>query len=139
MVFRRFSTVAKGQRPFHFHQAIPAMLLDAPGAALIEISPHPAVSSYVSNASVSPNICPVRRPGQPKTLSPPSSFQRSTLPSEPWLGVNSVDLTALFGRASRIPASDDIPYPFTQRQFPYRVDGPGRHPSPSSRAGICSY
>jgi hypothetical protein len=38
-------------------------------------------------------------------------------------GVNTIDLTSLYGRASRNPAYY-IEYPFTARYFPLRIDGP---------------
>ena len=38
------------------------------------------------------------------------------------LGVNSIDLTSMYGRASR-DLMYDIPYPFTRRGFPLRIDG----------------
>ena len=39
------------------------------------------------------------------------------------LGANQIDLTSLYGRSSRDPTYD-IPYPFTERYFPMRIDGP---------------
>jgi len=117
------------RRPVHFHQAISTMLQSTPGAAFIEISPHPALSSYVSSVGVSPDamICPMRRP----TKNSPTPVELATFCSSlgalVTLGINSIDLTTLYGRASRNPAYD-IPYPFTRRVFPLRVDGPRETP-----------
>lgn len=113
------------RRPVHFHQAISAMLRDIPDAAFVEISPHPALSSYVSSVGVSPSamVCPMRRPAKNSPTPVELATFYSSLGALVTLGVNSIDLTTLYGRASRNPAYD-IPYPFTRRTFPLRVDGP---------------
>jgi len=113
------------RRPVHFHQAISAILQDTPDAIFVEISPHPALSSYVSSLGVSPNamICPMRRPAKNSPAPVELATFYSSLGVLVTLGVNSIDLTTLYGRASRDPAYD-IPYPFTRRVFPLRVDGP---------------
>jgi len=113
------------RRPVHFHQAISAMLRDIPDAAFVEISPHPALSPYVSSVGVSPSamICPMRRPAKNSSTPVELTTFYSSLGALVTLGVNSIDLTTLYGRASRDPAYD-IPYPFTRRAFPLRVDGP---------------
>ena len=113
------------RRIVHFHQAIVAILQDAPDAVFVEISPHPAMATLVPSIGVSPStmISPMRRP---EANSPPSAELAtfcSSLGALATLGVNSIDLTTLYGRASRDPAYD-IPYPFTRRTFPLRVDGP---------------
>jgi acyl transferase domain-containing protein len=118
------------RRPVHFHQAISAMLRDTLGVVFVEISPHPALSAYISNisASQSTTICPMRRPS---TEDSPASVELSAFFSSlgglVTQGVNSIDLTTLYGRASRDPAYD-IPYPFTLRTFPLRIDGPREAP-----------
>ena len=117
------------RRPVHFHQAISAVLRNTPGAAFVEISPHPALSSYVSSLAVSPNatICPMRRPAKNSPTPVELATFYSSLGALVTLGVNSIDLTSLYGRASRDPAYE-IPYPFTRRTFPLRVDGPREAP-----------
>ena len=117
------------RRPVHFHQAISAMLRNTPDAAFVEISPHPALSSYVSSVAVSPNatICPMRRPAKNSPTPVELATFYSSVGALATLGVNSIDLTTLYGRASRDPAYD-IPYPFTRRTFPLRVDGPREEP-----------
>ena len=117
------------RRPVHFHQAISAMLQSTPDAAFVEISPHPALSSYVSSVGVSPGatICPMRRPAKNSPTPVELTTFCSSLGALVTLGVNSIDLTTLYGRASRDPAYD-IPYPFTRRVFPLRVDGPRETP-----------
>ena len=117
------------RRPVHFHQAISAILQDTPDAAFVEISPHPVLSSYISSVGVSPSatICPMRRPAKNSpTLVELATFY-SSLGALVTSGINSIDLTTLYGRASRDPAYD-IPYPFTRRTFPLRVDGPREVP-----------
>ena len=113
------------RRPVHFHQAISAILRDAPDAAFIEISPHPVSSSFVASVGVSPDaiVCPMQRP--PKDSASPVELSAfcSSIGVLATLGVNSLDLTTLYGRANRNPAYD-IPYPFTRRKFPLRVEGP---------------
>ena len=113
------------RRPVHFHQAISAVLRSTPNAAFVEISPHPALCSYVSSIAVSPNamICPMRRPAKNSPTPVELATFYSSLGVLVTLGINSIDLTSLHGRASRDPAYD-IPYPFTRRTFPLRVDGP---------------
>jgi hypothetical protein len=51
------------------------------------------------------------------------------------LGINTIDLSALYGRASRDPIFD-IPYPFVTRHFPLRIDGP--HVPSTDFGGTCS-
>ena len=117
------------RRSVHFHQAISTVLRDAPDAAFVEISPHPALSSYVSSAGVSPDavICPMRRPARNSSSVVELVTFYSSLGALVTLGVNSIDLTTLYGRASRDPVYD-IPYPFTRRTFPLRIDGPREVP-----------
>lgn len=117
------------RRPVLFHQAISAMLRDTPGATFVEVSPHPVLSSYVSIVGVSPSamICPMRRPAKNSLTPVELSTFYSSLGALATLGVNSIDLTGLYGRASRNPAYD-IPYPFIRRQFPLRIDGPRETP-----------
>lgn len=119
------------RRPVHFHQAISAILQDTPHAAFVEISPHPALSSYVSSVGVSPSamICPMRRPAKNSPTPVELATFYSSLGALVTSGINSIDLTTLYGRASRNPAYD-IPYPFTRRTFPLRVDGPREVPLP---------
>ena len=117
------------RQPVHFHQAISAMLESTPDAIFVEISPHPALSSYVSSVGVSPSatICPMRRPAKNSPTPVELAAFYSSLGALVALGVNSIDLTTLYGRASRDPAYD-IPYPFTRRAFPLRADGPREAP-----------
>ena len=117
------------RRPVHFHQAISAVLQSTPDAAFVEISPHPTLSSYVSSVGVSPSavICPMRRPAKNSPTPVELAAFYSSLGALVTLGVNSIDLTTLYGRASRDPGHD-VPYPFTRRTFPLRVDGPREAP-----------
>ncbi|KAF9650882.1 hypothetical protein BDM02DRAFT_3185038 [Thelephora ganbajun] len=113
------------RRPVHFHQAISAMLRDTPDAAFVEISPHPVLSSHVSSVGVLPGamICPMRRPAKNSPAFIELTAFYSSLGALVTLGINSIDLTTLYGRASRDHAYN-IPYPFTRRIFPLRADGP---------------
>ena len=117
------------RRPVHFHQAISAMLQSTPDAVFVEISPHPALSSYVSSVGVSPSamICPMRRPARNSPTPVELTTFCSSIGALVTLGVNSIDLTTLYGRSSRDPAYD-IPYPFTRRTFPLRIEGPREAP-----------
>jgi acyl transferase domain-containing protein len=122
----------------HFHQSISSILEDHPAAAFIEISPHPALSSYISAVGVPSNnvTCPMRRPSRHASgsLLNVTSFSE-TLNLLATLGINTIDLSTLYGRASHDPIYD-IPYPFVTRHFPLRVDGP-REP-PAASGGTCS-
>ena len=114
------------RRPVHFHQAISLILEDHPNAMFIEVSPHPALSAYVSAAGVEPGavVCPSRRLARaPDIAQMELKTFLSSIGALSTHGVNSIDPTPLYGRASRDPAYD-IPYPFTKRHFPMRVDGP---------------
>ena len=114
------------RRPVYFRQAISSILKDHPNATFIEISPHPALSSYVSAAGVEPGavVCPSRRLARaPNIAQMELKTFLSTIGALSTHGVNSIDITPLYGRASRDPVYD-IPYPFTRRHFPMRVDGP---------------
>ena len=114
------------RRPVHFHQAISLILEDHPNATFVEISPHPALSSYISATGVESGVvvCPSRRLSRtPNIVQTELKTFLSSIGTLSTLGVNSIDLTPLYGRASRSPAYD-VPYPFTKRQFPMRVDGP---------------
>ena len=114
------------RQPVHFHQAISSILEDHPHATFIEISPHPALSSYISAAGVESGavVCPSRRLARaPNITQMELKTFLSSIGALSTHGVNSIDLTPLYGRASRDPVYD-IPYPFTRRHFPMRVDGP---------------
>jgi acyl transferase domain-containing protein len=105
-----------------FHQAITSIAKDYPSSVFVEVSPHPALSSYVSALTSSSVVtCPMRRPSK-KTTTESIAFLE-TVGVLSTNGVNSIDLTSLYGRASRDLAYD-IPYPFTARYLPLRVDGP---------------
>ncbi|KAF9653249.1 hypothetical protein BDM02DRAFT_3182788 [Thelephora ganbajun] len=114
------------RRPVYFHQAISSILEDHPNATFIEISPHPALSSYISatGARLEAVVCPSRRLLRiPDVVQAELKTFLSSIGTLSTLGVNSIDLTPLYGCASRDPAYD-IHYPFTERHFPMRVDGP---------------
>lgn len=114
------------RQPVHFHQAISSVLEDHPNATFIEISPHPALSSYISaiGAESGAVVCPSRRLAKlPNVVQTELKIFLSSIGTISTLGINSIDLTSLYGRASRNPAHD-VPYPFKKRQFPMRVDGP---------------
>ena len=117
------------RQPVHFHQAISAMSRDTLSVVFVEISPHPALSSYISNVSGSQSttICPMCRPAKDSSASVELSTFYSSLGDLVTQGVNSIDLTTLYGRASRDPTYD-ISYPFTVRTFPLRIDGPREAP-----------
>ena len=112
------------RNPVHFHQGTMSLLDDFSSVVFVEVSPHPALSSYLASAVGHDHVlCPMRRP---KTSSDTEAevlaFTR-TVGDLIVLGVNQIDLTSLYGRPSRDPAYD-IPYPFADRYFPMRIDGP---------------
>ena len=112
------------RNPVHFHQGTTSVLDDFPRAVFVEISPHPALSSYLAS-SVGHNrvLCPMRRPKTPSDADAEALAFTRTVGDLIVLGVNQIDLTSLYGRSSRDPTYD-IPYPFTERYFPMRIDGP---------------
>lgn len=116
------------RNPVHFHQGTASLLDDFPSVIFIEVSPHPALSSYLASAVGHDRVlCPMRRP---KTSSDSEAevfaFTR-TVGDLIVLGANQIDLTNLYGRPSRDPAYD-IPYPFIERHFPMRIDGQRSQP-----------
>ena len=113
------------RRPVYFSQAVTSIFEETPNAVFIEISPHPVLSSYVSSVGVSPGatLCPMRRPASNSSAPVELSTFFSSVGALVTLGVNSVDLTTLYGRASRNPAYD-TPYPLAPLTFPLRIDGP---------------
>lgn len=123
--------------PVHFHQAISSILEDfSPEAAFVEVSPHPALSSYITALEPSTTVtCPMRRPSKnvPNSKVEVLAFAEA-LGQMITIGINTVDLTPLYGRASR-NKEYEIPYPFTTRHFPLRLDGPREVVSAS---GPCS-
>lgn len=121
----------------HFHQAISSIFEDfGTEIAFVEVSPHPALSSYIKALETSVTVtCPMRRPSKnAASLKVEVLAFAETLGSMITCGVNSIDLTPLYGRASRNEAYD-IPYPFTTRHFPLRLDGPREV---ASSSGPCS-
>jgi len=114
------------RRPVHFHQAISSILEDHPNATFIEISPHPALSSYISATGIESGavVCLSRRLARaPNITQMELKTFLSSIGALSTRGVNSIDLTPLYGCASRDPVYD-VPYPFTKGHFPMRVDGP---------------
>ena len=118
------------RNPVHFHQGTTSVLDDFPGTVFVEISPHPALSSYLaSSAGHDRVLCPMRRPKTPSDTNAEAVAFTHAIGNLVVLGVNQIDLTSLYGRSSRDSAYD-IPYPFTERYFPMRTDGP------RSRSGV---
>ena len=112
------------RNPVHFHQGTTSVLEDFPGAVFVEISPHPALSSYLaSSAGHDRVLCPMRRPKTPLDINAEVLAFTHTIGDLVVLGANQIDLTNLYGRSSRDPAYD-IAYPFTERHFPVRIGGP---------------
>ena len=108
----------------HFYQGTTSVLDDFPSAVFVEISPHPALSSYIASSTGSDRtLCPMRRPKTPSDINAEVLAFTRTIGDLITLGVNEIDLTNLYGRPSRDPAYD-IPYPFTERYFPMRICGP---------------
>ena len=143
-VIRTYSTVAGQPRittrftpkyfwdnlrnPVHFHEGTTSVLDDFPSAIFVEISPHPALSSYIaSSVGHARVLCPMRRPRARSDADAEALAFLRTIGELILLGINQVDLTALYGRSSR-DAVYDIPYPFTERYFPTRIDGPRSKP-----------
>lgn len=111
------------RRQVHFAQTISMALERYPEAAFIEISPHPTLSSYISAAGQSDVVCPMKRAKSGSTSDPETLAFTDAIGTLSRLGISSFDLTSLYGRASR-NKQYDIPYPFTLRDFPMRIDGP---------------
>ena len=112
------------RNPVHFHQGTTSVSDDFPSAVFVEISPHPALSSYLASLVGHDRVlCPMRRPKTPSDADAEALAFTRTIGDLIVLGVNQIDLTSLYGRSSRDPTYY-IPYPFTERYFPMRIDGP---------------
>ena len=112
------------RNPVHFYQGATSVLNDFPDAVFVEISPHPALSSYLATSVGHDRaLCPMRRPKTPSDVNAEALAFTRTIGDLIVLGENKIDLTSLYGRSSRDPAYD-IPYPFTERYFPMRIGGP---------------
>ena len=116
------------RNPVDFYQRTKSVLDDSSSAVFIEISPHPALSPYISSFVEHTRVlCPMRRPKTQSDVDAEALAFTRTVGDLIVLGVNQIDLTALYGRSSRDPAYN-IPYPFTERYFPMRIDGPRSQP-----------
>ena len=112
------------RNPVHFYQGTTSVMDDFPDAVFVEISPHPALSSYLaSSVGYDRVLCPMRRPKTPSDVEAEAFAFTRAVGDLIVLGVNQIDLTSMYGRPSRDPAYD-IQYPFTERYFPMRIDGP---------------
>jgi len=112
------------RNPVHFHQGATSVLDDFPGAVFVEISPHPALSSYLASLVGHDRVlCPMRRPKTPSDTDAEALAFTRAIGDLVVLGVNQIDLTSLYGKSSRDPVYN-IPYPFTERYFPMRIEGP---------------
>ncbi|KAH7908666.1 polyketide synthase [Hygrophoropsis aurantiaca] len=111
----------KGTRlPVQFDRAMSVLLDKMPNATFLEISPHPALSSYIATMGVAPGsvICPMYRAKKPSPHHEGEVFLRS-LGRLAVLGHNFLNFSALTGRSF---AGIDIPlpsYPFQKKDLPY--------------------
>ncbi len=117
-----FWTNARGR--VHFTQAVQALAAAHPSAAVVEIAPHPVLSSYVSamlgdGASV---LSPARRARKGEPSLEHARFL-GFLGELSALGHNGVDFTALNGRACYEGRVALPPYPFVPKSFPLWLDG----------------
>ncbi|KAF8200274.1 polyketide synthase [Pholiota molesta] len=64
------------RQPVLFDQAIKSITKDFPEVAFVEISPHPVLSTYISNSGVEPDhvLCFMKRAKVPSTSSEPITF-----------------------------------------------------------------
>ncbi|KIY47770.1 hypothetical protein FISHEDRAFT_44661, partial [Fistulina hepatica ATCC 64428] len=109
------------RRPVLFSGAVSALLDTLPGAMFVEISPHPALSSYILAHGVSPEhvSCPLRRCKPGNRFEEHEAFLRSTAELI-IMGSNAIDFRVLTG-TSRV--TEDFPaYPFVRKQVPYYPD-----------------
>lgn len=109
--------------PVIFQQTVETIVEEYPDATFIEISPHPVLSSYIFASAQREAVCPMRREKDGSASDLELLALKKAIGSLFISGVNSIDLTALYGPASRDLAYQ-IPYPFTARHFPMRIDGP---------------
>lgn len=119
-----------------FVEAMESMTFDFPVATLIEIAPHPVLSSYVSSmiGESSDVLSVVKRP---KSGDPAHDEQNlihlcGKLTSA---GHNCVDFSMLNGPTHRIRSSELPAYPFLRKQFPLYPDTPGYAKQASTRHG----
>ncbi|KAJ7351379.1 polyketide synthase [Mycena albidolilacea] len=122
-----------GRVPVKFEHTVIAVVAEMPEAIFIEIGPHPALSSYISQMGVKPEkvLCPMRRARNPKhasdsviSLNSASDFNEVTelltcVGNLCALGVNMIDFSAVNG-TSCLEVSKALPaYPFAPKAMPF--------------------
>lgn len=119
----------------HFRKTLTSVVREYPDAAFIEMSPHPVLSSHIFASVQRDAVCPMRRNKDSSASDVELLALTQAIGSLFMSGASCIDLTALYGRASRKQAYE-IPYPFTTRHFPMRIDGPritgSSHPNNSA-------
>lgn len=129
------------RRPVLFTEAITSLLANMPTATLVEIGPHPVLSSYLASlgANSTSILCPMKRIKQPGPYHKTTVFLDS-LGRLATLGHNCIDFQAL----NSVEHIDNIvslpPYPFVRKEIAYHSDGSRIMASQmSSRNGALNY
>lgn len=111
------------RNPVRFQETVESVIEEYPDAVFIEMSPHPVLSPSISLLTEKDPVCPMQRGKDLSASDVELAAFTHAIGSLFILGVNTIDLTTLYGRPSRNTLSN-IPYPFNPRQFQTQIDGP---------------
>jgi acyl transferase domain-containing protein len=112
------------RQPVLFDQAIKSITKDFPEVAFVEISPHPVLSTYISNSGVEPDhvLCFMKRAKVPSTSSEPITFLQGVAHLS-LIGYTEIDFHSL--NDTRPSAKDrSTPYPFLRKDIPFCPESP---------------
>lgn len=127
--------------PVKFEQTVTAVLKEVPEAIFIEISPHPALSSYIAGmgAKTDKVLCPMRRAKTPGKFNEVSELLQ-TVGALSCLGVNTIDFHAVNGTTT-LELSKPLPaYPFVPKVLPmYSENSRMAHKQKRVRKGPLNY
>lgn len=113
------------RQPVLFTQTMTDLLSKYPDAAILEISPHPALSSYISSLGAAPaNItCPMKRSRKYAQYDEEKNFLES-VGRVIAMGYRNVDFIALNGlHAAPERHLEPLEYPFARKHVPYLPEG----------------
>ncbi|KAL0569047.1 Mycolipanoate synthase [Marasmius crinis-equi] len=104
--------------PVHFVSAMSLIHQNHPNAVYIEISPHPALTSYIELMTERPVVCPLRRPGKIQSYRDDESYALLDCIGKLVVrGITTTDFSQL-GPENLRDDSSVSSYPFSRRQIP---------------------
>ena len=117
--------------PVRFHEAVSGLVARHRGATFVEIGPHPALASYLTDRGSGSSVtCPLRRPRASESGLAGIEVHAfvSALGKIAAAGHNCVDFDALYGGANVVDGkrirTKTPPYPFAPKSIPWFVQTP---------------